>query len=122
MSRRSDRVPGLTACSLCAGETLGDRDGVPGGQLRRLRAIDEAGEVRLTLVECLDECERGDVVVVRPGVDVRTVARPAWFAGLAGDELTGALRDWLRAGGPGVATLPESLEGLRLDRSIDPGA
>ncbi|NKY06203.1 hypothetical protein HF998_04310, partial [Cellulomonas hominis] len=58
-------LPGVTACSLCAGETLGDGDPLPGGQMARLRALADRGAARLTLVECLDECERGDVVVAR---------------------------------------------------------
>ncbi len=116
MTGAAQRLPGLTVCSLCVGETLGADDPVPGGQLARLRAMQEASEVRLTLVECLDECERGDVVVVRPCTAARGRGRPAWFAGLAGDDVTGALREWVRSGGPGVSALPPELAALLLDR------
>ena len=122
MSRSSDRVPGLTACSLCSGETLGDRDPAPGGQPGRLGAIEEAGEAQLAFVECLDECGRGDVVVARPGAGSRRLGGPVWFAGLAGDGATDAFRDWLRAGGPGRAPLPGLLEVLRFDRHTSAGA
>lgn len=116
--RRPTAVPGLTACSLCAGETLGDRDPVPGGQRARLEALAEQGVARLTLSECLDECERGDVVVARPtGAARRAAARPVWFERLAGDELTAELRGWLEDGGPGRAPLPTALEGLVIERS-----
>jgi len=79
--------------------------------------MDAADEVRLTLVDCLDECERGDVVVVRPCATVGAAGRAEWFAGLAGDQATGALRAWVRAGGPGLSLLPPELASLHLARS-----
>jgi len=107
---REATLPGLTACSLCAGETLGHRDPMPGGQMARLRAVAERGAARLTFVECLDECERGDVVVARPsGTCRRAGAAPVWFERLAGDHQTRALEDWLRAGGPGARAVPPAL-------------
>lgn len=107
---RSARVPGLTACSLCAGETLGASDAHEGGQLARLQDLADDGLARLTLSECLDECERGDVVVARPtGPCRRAGARPVWFERLAGDEATEHLAGWLRTGGPGAAPVPEAL-------------
>jgi len=102
-------VPGLTACRLCAGETLGGADARPGGQLERLRDIAASGDARLTVVDCLDACERGDILVARPTPAVRAEQPPIWFERLAGDELTFALHRWLRAGGPGVAPLPGPL-------------
>ena len=109
--------PGLTACSLCAGETLGGGDALEGGQLERLRRIEACGTARLTLSECLDECERGDVVVARPSPEGRRKrAAPVWFERLAGDDLTAELTGWLADGGPGEADLPEPLRGLVIDR------
>lgn len=114
-ARRETTVPGVTACSLCAGETLGADDPLDGGQLARLTALGASGAARLTLSECLDECERGDVVVARPSVEARRgaagrgAARPVWFERLAGDVLTTDLTGWLDAGGPGVVDLPASL-------------
>jgi (2Fe-2S) ferredoxin len=114
-------LPGVTACSLCAGETLGDGDPLPGGQMARLRALADRGAARLTLVECLDECERGDVVVGRPaGARRRAGAEPVWFERLAGDQATGVLEAWLRdGGGPGGAPLPEGLAEYVIDRRAD---
>lgn len=106
--RPARTVPGITACGLCAGETLAATDTRPGGQLDRLHGIAETGDARLTVVDCLDECERGDVVVVRP-VPAARAAGPTWFEQLAGDELTDALHCWIRAGGPGRAPLPDRL-------------
>ena len=104
--------PGLTACELCAGDTLRAADRHPGGQLGRLRALDTAGCARLATVECLDVCEE-DVLVVRPSpAGRRAGGRPTWFSRLAGDAATGELRSWLEAGGPGLAPLPASLSPL----------
>src|SRR5690606_14487342 len=72
-------VPGLTACRLCAGETLGETDTHPGGQLERVRGIAASGDARLTIVDCLDACERGDILVVRPVPAVRAAQPPIWF-------------------------------------------
>lgn len=108
-SRTCDR-PGLTACALCAGETLGDDDALPGGQRARLERLGERGVARLTFVDCLDECERGDVVVARPTAAQRAAgARPVWFERLAGDQSTGTLGRWLEDGGPGAAAVPVAL-------------
>lgn len=103
-------VPGLTACALCAGETLGADDPLPGGQLVRLRALADRGAARLTEVDCLDACERGDVVVARPSGPARRAGTgPVWFERLSGDADTAALEAWLRAGGPGARPLPSPL-------------
>jgi len=118
-------LPGLTACSLCSGETLGDGDPAPGGQLGRLRRLAADGVARLTLVECLDECERGDVVVARPSAPCREAgAAPTWFERLAGERATAELRGWLADGGPGASPLPEGLAGLvvRRDATEDAAA
>jgi len=115
--------PGLTACSLCAGETLGADDPLPGGQLARLRGIAARGAARLTLVECLDECERGDVVVARPTAERRGAGEPpVWFERLAGDRASGALEAWLRDGGPGARPLPPELAACAIRRGDAPGA
>jgi (2Fe-2S) ferredoxin len=120
---RPGQIPGLTACSLCAGETLGERDPLPGGQLARLERLRTHGGVRLTLSECLDECNRGDVVIARPSSAGRANgARPVWFERLAGEQATTALARWLQSGGPGLATLPDELTPhvIRRAQAIEP--
>lgn len=110
--------PGLTACSLCAGETLGPADPLAGGQLARLEQLRDRGLADLTTSECLDECERGDVVVVRPSrVGRQRGGRPVWFERLAGDATTAGLARWLELGGPGVAEVPDALTSHRIARS-----
>lgn len=115
MTRRDNlRPPGLTACALCAGETLGES---PDGQLGRLRAVAARGAASLHEVECLDQCNQGDVVVVRPCPTGRRLGgRPVWFSGLAGDERTAVLEAWLREGGPGQSEPPTQLAELRIER------
>jgi hypothetical protein len=115
-------VPALTACSLCAGETLATTDDLPGGQAERLRRMAERLTARLTWVECLDECERGDVVVARATADRRrSGAEPVWFERLAGERLTLDLQDWLTEGGPGAAPLPRSLHERVIVRASSTG-
>jgi hypothetical protein len=119
MTRRPapDRPPGLTACALCVGESLGENDPYAGGQLARLREVAARGCARLTEVERLDQCNRGDVVVVRPDpAGRRRGVRPFWMSGLAGEELTAALEAWLARGGPGRADVPAALRALQVDR------
>ncbi|MBD7950717.1 hypothetical protein H9652_09900 [Oerskovia sp. Sa4CUA1] len=113
-TRRRRTVPGLTVCRLCVGETLGSSDPLSGGQLARVEAIAATGDAGLTLVDCLDACERGDVVVVRPAPAVRTEHAPVWFERLAGDAASESLHRWVRAGGPGRSPLPEDLAPLSI--------
>ncbi|MFD6165811.1 hypothetical protein ACFWFR_11510 [Oerskovia sp. NPDC060287] len=115
-TRRPRRtVPGLTVCRLCVGETLGAGDPLPGGQLARVEAIARTGDAGLTLVDCLDACERGDVVVVRPAPEARGEAGPVWFERLAGDVASETLHGWVRAGGPGRSPVPDALAELRIE-------
>ena len=75
-----------------------------------MRRLEATGTARVTLAECLDECNRGDVIVARPIRSNRgRVGRPVWLERVAGDELTGTLADWLADGGPGRSQLPAAL-------------
>lgn len=111
-------MPGLTACRLCSGETLAAVEPAD-AQLERLRGLERDGVARLTLVDCLDQCERGDVVVARPTAGRRRAAPPVWFERLAGPELTDDLEGWLRDGGPGTP-LPAALRRCALERAAVP--
>ncbi|MCS0603357.1 (2Fe-2S) ferredoxin domain-containing protein [Streptomyces sp. LP11] len=74
-------------------------------QTARLRS-----EVPVRVSGCLDVCEHANVVVVQPSTEGRAVgARPVWL-GLVNDmDATEDIVAWVRAGGPGVAPLPEIL-------------
>lgn len=116
-------APRLTACALCAGETLEGVDPLPGGQRARLDRLVADGVTRVTYVECLDECERGDVVVARPSAAQRARGTgPVWLERIAGDALTAELERWLRAGGPGACPVPMALAAHRIALTGEPPA
>ncbi|MGW4194685.1 hypothetical protein [Streptomyces sp. NPDC005004] len=74
-------------------------------QTARLRA-----EVPVRVSECLDACERANVVVVQPsGAGRAAGGRPVWLGLVNDPAATEDIVEWVRAGGPGVAPLPEIL-------------
>jgi (2Fe-2S) ferredoxin len=106
---RADR-PTVTVCRGCCCGTTKRRPLVDhAARLDALRALlGDAATVRVT--DCLGPCERSDVVVVSPTRDARrSGARPVWLGQLNGRHEASAIADWVHAGGPGIAALPESL-------------
>ncbi len=84
------------------------------------RALETAADghpgVELRVVECLDECERSNVAVLRrPGAPAKE--RDTWLGGLLTGSATAALADWIGQGGDGP--LPNALSGLRF-RHVPP--
>ncbi|OEV04606.1 hypothetical protein [Streptomyces oceani] len=74
-------------------------------QTERLR---EAAPVRVS--DCLDVCDQANVIVVQPSAEGRNAgARPVWLGLVNDPEATEDILAWVRAGGPGVAPLPEIL-------------
>ena len=72
--------------------------------------------VALRVVECLDECDRSNVAVLRrTGAPARE--RDTWLGGLLTDRATAALVTWIAEGGDGP--LPDALSGLRF-RHVPP--
>lgn len=72
--------------------------------------------VQLRVVDCLDECDRSNVVVLRrPGAPARE--RDTWLGGLLTRRAGEALAAWMSAGGDGP--LPDALSGLRF-RHVPP--
>jgi predicted metal-binding protein len=73
-------------------------------------AAEQHPGVELRVVDCLDECDRSNVAVLRrPGAPARE--RDTWLGGLLTDRAGTALAGWLAAGGDGP--LPDALSGLR---------
>jgi hypothetical protein len=106
---RADR-PTVTVCRGCCCGTEKKRPGVD--HAARLDALEEllGDDARMRVTDCLGPCERSDVVVVSPSPSARRAgARPVWLGRLNGRHESAAIADWVRAGGPGVAALPESL-------------
>ncbi|OKI84488.1 hypothetical protein AMK11_22695 [Streptomyces sp. CB02414] len=75
-------------------------------QIERLRT---AAPVRVS--DCLDVCEQANVVVVLPSAEGRAAgARPVWLGLVNDPDATEDIAAWARAGGPGVAPLPDILD------------
>ncbi|MCU1602316.1 MAG: hypothetical protein JWO22_3025 [Frankiales bacterium] len=66
--------------------------------------------VEVRLVDCLDECDRSNVAVVRRPRAPRK-QRDTWFGGLLTDAATDAFADWVRDGAPDHA-IPAKIRGL----------
>ncbi len=101
----------LTVCrDCCCGSAAKHPRTDHDAQLAGLRAaLPAPHRVRTSL--CLDVCAQANVIVVHPAPPARRAgARPVWFGLVLDDEVTGDIVDWVRAGGPGVADLPATLE------------
>ena len=96
---------------LCRGCCCGTGEKHPGvdhaAQQRVLQDMAKQTGGRLVLADCLDACERSNVVVVRPRG--RGTPRPVWLGEVLDPERTAALQSWVAAGGPGAAELPDVL-------------
>ncbi|WP_446459431.1 (2Fe-2S) ferredoxin domain-containing protein [Streptomyces populi] len=75
-------------------------------QTARLRAA-----VPVRISECLDVCDQANVIVVQPSAAGRAAgARPMWLGLVNDPDATEDIVAWVRAGGPGVAPLPDILD------------
>jgi hypothetical protein len=79
----------------------------------QLAAIDEAceaaGNARVVVTRCLDVCAVSNVVVIRHHA---AGAPTLWLGKVLSPSHTRALTQWLRAGGPATAPLPDALRSL----------
>lgn len=80
------------------------------GQVQRLeQRLRGTAEVRV--VDCLDACDRSNVVVVSPAPERRrSGARPVWLGWVLDDDLLADVCAFVEDGGPGAVELPEVLE------------
>lgn len=81
-----------------------------------LKAAAATPEVEVRLVDCLDECDRSNVVVVRRP-DRPRKERDTWLGGVLSDRATDELVGWVEQGGPD--RLPDAVAGLRF-RHVPP--
>lgn len=81
-------------------------------QREALLACSGDDEVRVRVVDCLDQCERSNVVLVR---DFTVGRRPheTWLGGVLGPVAAQRLVAWVRDGG----TLPRELEPHRFGQT-----
>ncbi|MEG3627837.1 (2Fe-2S) ferredoxin domain-containing protein [Streptomyces poriticola] len=75
------------------------------------QAASLAEDAPVRIAECLDVCEQANVIVVQPSSEGRAAGgRPVWFGLVNDPAATEDIAAWVRAGGPGVAALPDVLE------------
>ncbi|MEU5717632.1 (2Fe-2S) ferredoxin domain-containing protein [Streptomyces sp. NPDC020403] len=118
MSRRPRRTaaepgPPRPTVSVCRGCCCGTPK-IPGvdhsGQLAQLRRSLE-GSATVRAVECLDACERGNVIVVQPSAEGRRAGgRPVWLGLVNDPHAVDDIVTWAREGGPGAADPPDILD------------
>lgn len=97
-------TPSVLVCRGCCCGTARKHPDV--AQLASLRAV-----ARTRVVDCVDECSRSNVVIVRTGR-----GRSTWFGGVLGPAVTASLCDWLSSGA--TEPLPEELQALRFERGV----
>lgn len=69
------------------------------------RVASECADVELRVVDCLDECDRSNVVVIRrQGQPAKQ--RDTWFGGVVTAKATRALIGWVHDGAPEPAPAP----------------
>ncbi len=100
----------VTVCrGCCCGSAVKHPEVDHDAALDALRAAaDQGGASVLRVVNCLDECERSNVVAVRRAQP--TGAEVLWFGPVNDEAVTRALADWLRGGA--VGEMPEPLSEL----------
>jgi hypothetical protein len=104
-------TPRITVCRDCCCGTTRKHPGVDhDAQVEALRD-GCSGLGRVTVSRCLLACEGSNVVVVAPAPERRRTnkTQPVWLKGILTYQLTDAVTDWVRAGGPGRAALPAIL-------------
>ncbi|MFE9423929.1 (2Fe-2S) ferredoxin domain-containing protein [Kitasatospora sp. NPDC006697] len=87
---------------------------VPGvdhrGQLNDLRH-GLAGVAEVRPVDCLDACDRANVIVVQPSAEGRRAGgRPVWLGFVNDPDAARDITEWVGAGGPGLVDPPAVLE------------
>ncbi|MFG2886382.1 (2Fe-2S) ferredoxin domain-containing protein [Streptomyces sp. NPDC048297] len=116
MSRRktpaAQAAPRCTV-TVCRGCCCGTAK-IPGvdhaAQLATLKA-DLGSIAQVRVVNCLDACEQGNVIVVQPSPQGRAAGgRPVWLGLVNDPDATADIATWVRQGGPGLAETPDILD------------
>lgn len=109
-----DRRTGVVLCrGCCCGSQRRDPQTDHGAQLAWLRKLPHTHPdgVAARTSECLGPCAQANVLVVRPSpAGRRRGGRPVWFGFVGDSRVLGLVESWLRAGGPGLASIPDELE------------
>ncbi|MFJ1549335.1 (2Fe-2S) ferredoxin domain-containing protein [Streptomyces sp. NPDC088246] len=120
MSKRTRRTAAATRATgarctvtVCRGCCCGTPAKVPHldheAQLTDLRsALATVAMVRRT--DCLDACERANVIVVQPSAEGRKAGgRPVWLGQVNDPGAAADITTWVSNGGPGLAEPPDVL-------------
>lgn len=101
----------ITVCrGCCCGSMTKHPELDHGAQVERIRAGVGPG-VRVRVSNCLDACERSNVMVVTPSAAGRQAgARPVWLGEVLDDAATEDVIAWVSSGGPGVSEPPNVLD------------
>lgn len=119
MSRRTTRQPAarsgqaarptVTVCRGCCCGTAKVQRLDHAAQLTDLRES-LAGVATVRLTDCLDACERANVLVIQPSPEGRRAGgRPVWLGLVNDPDATADITAWIKAGGPGLADPPDIL-------------
>lgn len=104
----------VTVCrGCCCGTAIKHPDVDHDTQLAQLRAGVGATGAQIRIVDCLDACDRSNVVVLTPSPAARRAgARPVWLGKVldTDTDTVAEIVSWVRAGGPGDAAAPASLD------------
>ncbi|MFG2525892.1 (2Fe-2S) ferredoxin domain-containing protein [Streptomyces sp. NPDC048527] len=119
MSRRSKKAapaagaarPTVTVCRGCCCRTAAK---VPRldheAQLADLRTL-LAGVAMVRRTDCLDACERANVIVIQPSTEGRQAGgRPVWLGQVNDPDAAADITAWVKDGGPGLAEPPGILD------------
>ncbi|MER7177621.1 (2Fe-2S) ferredoxin domain-containing protein [Streptomyces mesophilus] len=119
MSRRNratapEAGPGRPTVTVCRGCCCGTADKVPyldhEAQAADLRSA-LAGVALVRRSDCLDVCERANVIVIQPSAAGRRAGgRPVWLGQVNDPDAAADITAWVRAGGPGLAEPPDVLD------------
>jgi hypothetical protein len=110
-----DRQPGHPpAVLVCRGCCCGTTDKHPDvdheGHLDRFRDLEHQGQAVLKVIDCLNNCDNSNTIVVRPSRAGRQGGgRVTWFGKVLDDAAAHSLAAWVADGGPGVAPVPAEL-------------
>ena len=103
--------PTVTVCRGCC---CGTTEIVPHldheAQLTELRtSLAAVAAVRRT--DCLDACQRANVIVIQPSAEGRRAGgRPVWLGQVNDPAAAADITSWVRNGGPGLVDPPDILD------------
>ena len=70
-----------------------------------------AAVARIRRTDCLDVCERANVIVIQPSAEGRRAGgRPVWLGQVNDPGAAADITTWVNNGGPGLAEPPEVLD------------